>query len=142
VGMEASCELTQAEYESLRSYATGIGYVEDNTTDEGRAALQSVPYLIWNNFQEEPTAVKLDMSMFHLLPYMTRMLDMDRPAFHSYMDTLFEQVRGVTRKVSLDGSGTPLLTLEDGAKEKFDEYLSIVYDGLIGKQYSSEALYG
>jgi hypothetical protein len=84
----------------------------------------------------------MDMSMFHLLPYMTRMLDMPRPGFYSYMDTLFEQTRGVTRKVSLDGSGQPLLALEGDAKAKFDEYLSIVYDGLIGKQYGNASLYG
>ena len=186
VGMEADCELTQAEYESIRSYATGvlyadamlgklvdyfsaveeptvilffgdhqpslgspgyelmqrIGYVADNTTDEGRAALQSTPYLIWNNFEDRPTAAKMDMSMFHLLPYMTRMLDMDRPAFYSYMDSLFAEVRGVTRRVCLDGSGEPLLTLEGTAKERFDEYLAVVYDGLIGEQYGNEALYG
>ena len=186
VGMEADCELTQAEYESIRSYATGvlyadamlgklvdyfsaveeptvilffgdhqpslgspgyelmqrIGYVADNTTDEGRAALQSTPYLIWNNFEDRPTAAKMDMSMFHLLPYMTRMLDMDRPAFYSYMDSLFAEVRGVTRKVCLDGNGEPLVTLEGTAKERFDEYLAVVYDGLIGEQYGNEALYG
>ena len=186
VGMEASCELSQAEYESLRSYATGIqyadrmlaklvdyfsqveeptvilffgdhqpslgspgyelmqriGYVADNTTPEGILALQSTPYLIWNNFEETPTAEKMDMSMFHLLPYMTRTLDLPRPAFHSYMDSLFALTRGVTRKVSLDGSGTPVLALEGQAKAAFDEYLSIVYDGLIGKQYGNEALYG
>lgn len=186
VGMEADCELTQAEYESIRSYATGvvyadamlgklvdyfsaveeptvilffgdhqpslgspgyelmqrIGYVADNTTDAGRAALQSTPYLIWNNFEDRPTAARMDMSMFQLLPYMTRMLDMDRPAFYSYMDSLFAEVRGVTRKVCLGSSGEPLLTPEGPAKEKFEEYLSIVYDGLIGRQYGNEALYG
>ena len=185
VGMEVSCELTQTEYETIRSYATGIqyadamlaklvdyfedvqeptvilffgdhqpslgspgyelmqriGYVADNTTEEGKLALQSTPYLIWNNFQEEPTAAKVDMSMFQLLPYMTRMLDMDRPAFHSYMDSVFEQVRGVTRKVCLDGSGNAVLTLEGEAQAKFDEYLSVVYDGLLGKQYSNALLY-
>ena len=186
VGMEGDCELSQEEYDVLRSYATGIqyadrmleklvdyfsaveeptvilffgdhqpslgspgyelmqriGYVEDNSTDAGRMMLQSTPYLIWNNFEEIPTAQKMDMSMFHLLPYMTRMLDMPRPGFYSYMDTLFEQTRGVTRKVSLDGSGQPLLALEGDAKAKFDEYLSIVYDGLIGKQYGNASLYG
>ena len=185
VGMEASCELSQAEYESLRSYATGvqyadamlkklvdyfstveeptvilffgdhqpslgspgyelmqrIGYVEDNTTDEGRMKLQSTPYLIWNNFEETPTAAKMDMSMFYLLPYMTRTLDMDRPGFYSYLDGLFEVTRGVTRQVCLDGAGNPLLTLEGEAKERFDEYLNIVYDGLIGKQYSNKLLF-
>ena len=119
-----------------------IGYVEDNSSDAGRAALQSTPYLIWNNFEERPTAAKMDMSMFHLLPYMTRMLDMDRPGFYSYMDSLFAQTRGVTRKVCLDGNGTPMLDLEGDAKVKFDEYLTLVYDGLIGKQYNKAALYG
>ena len=185
VGMEAACELSQTEYETLRSYVTGvqyadrmlkklvdyfsaveeptvilffgdhqpslgspgyelmqrIGYVADNSTDEGRAALQSTPYLIWNNFQQEPTAEKMDMSMFHLVPYMTRMLDMNRPAFHSYMDTLFEDVRAVTRKVSLNGQGDAVLTLEGTDMEKFREYLILVYDELLGKQYAGDAFF-
>lgn len=180
VGMEADCELTQTEYESLRSYATGIryadamleklvsyferveeptvilffgdhqpslgspgyelmqriGFVTDNTTLEDRMLLQSTPYLIWNNFEAQPTAAKMDMSMFHLLPYMTRMLDMDRPGYHVYMDGLFEQVRGVTRKVSLDGDGTVVRFPEGDAGAKFDEYLGLVNDGLLGKQYA------
>lgn len=186
VAMQADCELTEAEYDSLVSYATGLrhadsmlgrltdyfsqveeptvilffgdhqpslgshgytlmqrlGYVSDNTVPEGKAQLQSTPYLIWNNFEEEPTAARMDLSMFQLLPYMTRMLDLPRPAFHSYMDELFAVTRGVTRQVSLDGEGTPMQTLEGEALEKFREYLILVYDGLLGKQYGNQALYG
>lgn len=185
VGMTANCELTQTEYDAIRSYATGIvyadamlaklvdyfsvveeptvilffgdhqpslgspgyelmqriGYVADNTAPEGILALQSTPYLIWNNFEAQPTAARVDMSMFHLIPYMTRMLDMDRPGFHSYMDSLFEQTRGVTRRISLSGSGEPVRALEGAAQAKFEEYLSVVYDGLIGKQYGNALLY-
>ena len=185
MGMTATCELSQTEYESLRSYATGIryadamlkklvdyfsrvaeptvilffgdhqpslgspgyelmqriGYVADNTTPEGILALQSTPYLIWNNFQVEPTAAQMDLSMFHLIPYMTRMLDLPRPAFHGYMDELFELTRGVTRKVSLDGDGIPVQSLLGEAKAKFDEYLTLVYDGLLGEQYANADLY-
>ena len=119
-----------------------IGYVRDNESDAGRSALQSTPYLIWNNFQTEPTAQRMDMSMFHLIPYMTRMLDMDRPAFHGYMDALFAEVRAVTRNVGLDGDGNPILMPQGQAMDKFQEYLTIVYDGLMGKQYANEALYG
>lgn len=118
-----------------------IGYVEDNTTAEGILKLQSTPYLIWNNFQQEPTAAKMDLSMFQMIPYMTRMLDMDRPAFHGYLDSLFEQTRGVTRQVSLDGSGNAVLSLEGEAQAAFEEYLDVVYDGLLGKQYASPLLY-
>ena len=118
-----------------------IGYVEDNTSLEGILALQSTPYLIWNNYQTEPRGEKMDLSMFHLVPYMTRLLDLPRPAFHSYMDGLFELPRGVTRQIRLAGSGTPVLTLEGEAKAAFDEYLNLVYDGLLGKQYGNEYLY-
>jgi hypothetical protein len=118
-----------------------IGYVADNTTPEGILALQSTPYLIWNNFQAEPTAAQMDLSMFHLVPYMTRMLDLPRPAFHGYMDELFELTRGVTRKVSLDGDGIPVQSLQGEAKAKFDEYLTLVYDGLLGEQYANADLY-
>lgn len=186
VGMTANCELTEAEYDTLRSYATGLqyadamlkklvdyfaaveeptvilffgdhqpslgspgyelmqrlGYVEDNTTPEGILALQSTPYLIWNNFQEQPTAAKEDMSMFHLIPYMTRTLDMDRPGFHGYMDELFTTLRGITRKVFLNGAGIPTQTLTGQEQQAMDEYLALVYDGLLGSQYANGILYG
>lgn len=118
-----------------------IGYVTDNTTPEGIMALQSTPYLIWNNFQQEPQPEKMDLSMFHLMPYMTRLLDLPRPAFHSYMDDLFALTRGVTRQISLDAAGNPVLTLPEEAQEKFEEYLTLVYDGLLGKRYGSQSLY-
>ncbi len=185
VGMEANCELSQAEYDSIRSYATGlqyadamlaklvdyfsqvdeptvilffgdhqpslgspgyelmqrIGYVRDYTTAEGIAALQSTPYLIWNNFEDTPTHVKTDLSMFQLLPYMTRMLDLDRPGFHSYMDALFAEVRAATRTIRVDAEGNPAFTLNDHAQQTFEDYLTVVYDNLLGKQYSSAQLY-
>lgn len=99
--------------------------MSDNTSAEGKAALQSTPYLIWNNFEDEPTQARVDMSMLQLLPYMTQALDMDRPGFHSYMDGLFEQVRAVTRGISLDGDGTPVFTLSEEAQSTFDDYLTV-----------------
>ena len=186
VGMEAACELTPKEYDTLVSYVTGlqhtdemlgklvdyyedvqeptvilffgdhqpsmgtpgyelmqrIGYVEDNSSPEGILALQSTPYLIWNNFEDQPTAAQMDLSMFQLFPYMTRTLDLDRPAFHSYMDTLFETLRGITQKVLLDGEGKPLLTPDETQQRAMDEYLTLVYDGLLGSQYANDTLYG
>ena len=80
--------------------------------------------------------------MFQLFPYMTRTLDLDRPAFHSYMDTLFETLRGITQKVLLDGEGKPLLTPDETQQQAMDEYLTLVYDGLLGSQYANGILYG
>jgi len=57
------------------------------------------------------------------------------------MDSVFEQTRGVTRRISLNGSGEAVRTLEPDAMAKFEEYLSVVYDGLIGRQYSNALLY-
>ena len=88
------------------------------------------------------TAAQMDLSMFQLFPYMTRTLDLDRPAFHSYMDTLFETLRGITQKVLLDGEGKPLLTPDETQQRAMDEYLTLVYDGLLGSQYANDTLYG
>ena len=79
--------------------------------------------------------------MFHLLPYMTRTLGMARPAYHSYMDSLYKEVRAVTRKICLDAEGNAVEVLSRKEQEKLDEYLMLVYDGLIGKQYGNLFLY-
>ena len=185
IDFTSDCTLSQEEYETLRSYATGIhstdaalgklvsyfeevdeptvilffgdhqpslygdsrelmeriGYTEDQGSEEGLAALQSTPYLIWNNFEEESTHAEEDMFMFHLLPYMTRTLGMARPAYHSYMDSLYKEVRAVTRKICLDAEGNAVEVLSRKEQEKLDEYLMLVYDGLIGKQYGNLFLY-
>ncbi len=128
-------------YGDSRELMERIGYTADRNSAEGLAALQSTPYLIWNNFEKEPTHAQEDMSMFHLLPYMTRTLKLARPAYHAYMDSLYQEVRAVTRKVCLDSEGAAMEVLPRQGQEKFEEYLMLVYDGLIGKQYGNLFLY-
>ena len=185
IDFTADCELSEEEYNTLRSYVTGIhsadealgklisyfesvdeptvilffgdhqpslygdsrelmeriGYTDDRESEEGLAALQSTPYLIWNNFEETPTHAEENMSMFHLLPYMTRTLGLSRPGFHAYMDTLYEEVRAVTRNICLNAEEEATAYLSREEQEKFDEYLMLVYDGLIGKKYGNLFLY-
>lgn len=128
-------------YGDTRELMARIGYVEDEESAEGLMALQSTPYLIWNNFEEKPTHVEEDLSMFHLLPYMTRTLGLSRPVYYSYLDSLYEDLRGWTRQVACDGEGNAVLELTDETQKKFDEYLLLVYDGLMGKRYANDILY-
>ncbi len=128
-------------YGDSRELMERIGYTADRNSAEGLAELQSTPYLIWNNFEKVPTHAEENMSMFHLLPYMTRTLKMARPAFHVYMDELYDEVHAVTRRVCLDSKGEPMEVLPRKGQEKFEEYLMLVYDGLIGKQYGNLFLY-
>lgn len=121
--------------------AERIGYVSDSDSPEGKFKLQSTPYLIWNNFQETPTHAEQDLSMFHLVPYMTRLLGMERPVFHYYMDSLFETLPGVTRQAALTDDGQPLYQPAEEARTKLEEYLLLVYDGLLGKRYANGILY-
>ena len=121
--------------------AQRIGYTAaDNSADELKD-LYSTPYLIWNNFEETPTQAETDMSMFHLVPYMTRTLNLDRPVFHYYMDSLYEQVKGFTLRVCADAEGNAAEVLTRKEQEKFQEYLLLVYDGLMGKRYANGLLY-
>lgn len=121
--------------------AARIGYAGEVGSVEGKMTVQSTPYLIWNNFEETPTAEKQDLSMFHLVPYMTRKLGMQRPLYHAYMDKLFESLWGVTRQVSLSSDGTPSYQIPEAARKAWEEYLLLVYDGVQGKRYGNELLY-
>lgn len=123
------------------SLAERIGYVDDSASAEGKFRLQSTPYLIWNNFEETPVHAETDLSMFHLVPYMTRLLDMERPVFHYYMDSLYEILPGVTRQAALSADGQKLYQPTEEAQTKLEEYLLLVYDGLLGKRYANEILY-
>ncbi len=118
-----------------------IGYTADRESDEGTLALQSTPFLIWNNFEDKPTHEEQTMSMFHLVPYMTRTLGLPRPAFHTYMDSLYSEVQGMTRQVYCNSEGSAVDQLSATEQKKFDEYLSLVYDGLMGKRYANPILY-
>ncbi len=128
-------------YGDSRELMERIGYVEDEESTEGLMALQSTPYLIWNNFEKKPTHIEEDLSMFQLLPYMTRNLGLARPVYYSYMDSLYEELHGWTRQVACDGAGKPVEELTEEAQKKFDEYLLLVYDGLMGKRYANDLLY-
>lgn len=121
--------------------AERIGYAGEAGSAEGMQRTQSTPYLIWNNFEDQPTAAKETLSMFHLVPYMTRMLGMERPVFHAYMDTLFEEIRGVTRQLTLTADGTLAYQVPESVREPWEEYLLLVYDGLYGKRYGNKRMY-
>lgn len=121
--------------------ASRIGYAGEQGSVDGKLTVQSTPYLIWNNFEETPTAEKQDLSMFQLIPYMTRKLGMQRPLFHVYMDKLFETLWGVTRQVTLSADGTGSYQVPEEAREAWEEYLLLVYDGVQGKRYGNKLLY-
>jgi len=128
-------------YGDSRELLERIGYCGNRESANGLLALQSTPYLIWNNFEQEPTHAEETMSMFHLVPYLTRTLDLDRPAFHAYMDDLFQQVQGFTRQVVCNGDGEAEPFLAPKEQEAFDQYLTLIYDGLLGKRYANPYLY-
>lgn len=117
-----------------------IGYLT-GSGEEKELRFFSTPYIIWNNFEEEPVAQSQDLSMFQLLPYMTRSLGLSRPAFYAYMDGLTAWFYGVTPNICLDAQGNPVFELEPEAWRRFEEYWMIVYDGLIGKGYANQILY-
>ena len=117
-----------------------IGYLT-GSGEEKELRFFSTPYIIWNNFEEEPVAQSQDLSMFQLLPYMTRSLGLSRPTFYAYMDGLTAWFYGVTPNICLDAQGNPVFELEPEAWRRFEEYWMIVYDGLIGKGYANQILY-
>ena len=121
--------------------ADRIGYAGEVGSLEGKMDIQSTPYLIWNNFEEQPAAEQKDLSMFALVPYMTKKLGMQRPVYHAYMDKLSETVSGVTRQVTLTADGSLSYRVPDSAFEAWEEYLLLVYDGVQGKRYGNKILY-
>lgn len=117
-----------------------IGYAT-GSEEEQIFMRQSTPYLIWNNFEKAPTHAQANMSLFQLLPYATRQLQLPRPLYYEYMDSLYEITKGAVRQIFLDEQATPVAQLPTAAQKKMQEYQILIYDGLLGKKYGSDRLY-
>lgn len=114
-----------------------IGYSK-GSAEECTFMRQSTPYLIWNNMEETPTHAEKDVSLYHLIPYMTDVLELSRPAFHYFMDAQRALLPGVTRYVTLLPNGTKEVGLQGTAAEIFKDYWLIAYDNLIGSRYAEK----
>ena len=117
-----------------------IGYAT-GSAEEQTFMRQSTPYLIWNNFEEQPTHAKADFSLFQLLPYATRQLQLPRPLYYEYMDGLYDVCKGAVRQIYLDEQAKPVAQLPENVQEKLQQYQILVYDGLLGKEYGSNRLH-
>ena len=130
----------QPSFGSSKDLLQRIGYAI-GSAEEQIFMRQSTPYLIWNNFEEQPTHAEADMSLFHLLPYATRQLQMPRPRYYDYMDSLYEMTKGAVRQIFLDEQAKPVAQLPKESQEKLQEYQLLIYDSLLGKKYGSNRLY-
>lgn len=117
-----------------------IGYLPEDPL-ENDYKFYSTPYLIWNNFEEEPTKAKEDMSMFQLLPYMTDILNMKRPDYYYFMNDFYEICRGFTDKLYLDSEGKVSYECDSKATEMIEKFKLLQYDILHGKKYCIDKFY-
>lgn len=95
----------------------------------------STPYVIWNNFGENE-AKTADFSMYQLLPYAAKELDLARPAYFEYLSDVRDTLAGHTTIVALMPDGTPVSAMtEEQSKVSFDHWL-VQYDIMFGGKYT------
>ena len=124
----------QPYFSATVGLAEAIGY-ESGTDAEKAFYRHSTPYLIWNNFEEQPTHAEADFSMYQLLSYATEKLGMIRPAYYYYLDEFRAEIAGATRQVTLLPNGEKIVGMTEEAKKQFDAYWMVTYDLLLGKEY-------
>lgn len=118
-----------------------IGYTGSLGTLESNYKLHSTPYVVWNNFEETPTHQTEDMSMFFLMPYVTRTLGLDRPNYYYFLDYIYQSFHGITPFVCLTSDGEPVNQPTEDMEKALSDMQTIQYDLLFGDKVSEDYLF-
>ena len=122
------------------TYARSGYLTGDLCTPENIQKIHSTPFVIWSNFKD----VQADagsMQMYQLLPFMTDLFNLPRPAFFDYLLRQANVYRGFIRNVFFDHKGRPI---EGEPCENiltfFHKHRLLQYDLLHGAEYGKERL--
>ena len=117
-----------------------IGYLPEDEL-QAKYKFYSTPYLIWNNFEQEPQNAEESMSMFQLLPYMTEKLNIKRPDYFYFLSEYAKQCKGFTDAVFLDGNGESVTAMPESASAMTSTFKILQYDLLHGKKYCADEFF-
>lgn len=100
-----------------------------------------VPFLIWSNHDKKNAETEPLTTAYMLLPILCAHYDAPEPAWMGWLHSTLDQCRGLARSYAIAPDGS--VSLPEGETQALlDDYWTIQYDLMFGKEYSREALYG
>ena len=98
------------------------------------------PLLIYSNFSKEQRDLgSVSPNYFAAIVY--DLIGFDKPAFYNLLDELRDEIPGLKSNLRLDSAQEFITELNEKQEELLEDYKLLVYDLLIGEQYSLPILY-
>ena len=100
-----------------------------------------VPFLIWSNHDKKNAETEPLTSAYMLLPLLCAYYDAPEPAWMGWLHSSLDVCRGLARGYAIAPDGS--VSLPEGETQALlDDYWTIQYDLMFGKEYSRNILYG
>lgn len=116
------------------------GYISETDSVESVRKMHTPPFFIWDNYRQVK-AEPVSISMYQLMPYMTKLYGLDRPLYFDYLNQQAEYYKGNSLNVFLDKDGNTVEELDPEAKKYYDMHRILQYDIMFGKGYGVEELF-
>lgn len=98
------------------------------------------PLLIYSNFADVQEDIGT-VSPNYLASIVYDLIGFDKPAFYNLLDELLEEIPGLRYNLRMDSTQEFITELNEKQEELLEDYKLLVYDLLIGEQYSISILY-
>lgn len=112
-----------------------LGYTVSQQLENTRR-LFSPPFVVWTNY-ESVSKPSENMSMYQLLPYVTKTLNLPKPSYFNYLSQQANYYKGFANDIYIDGSGATVNKLSEEAMKYFNIHKLLQYDIMFGKKYSA-----
>ena len=117
---------------------TGYG---DEDPSVNTKMYSETPLLLYSNFDIEKQDLKT-ISPFYLAPIVYEASGLEKPAFYNLLDQLRNEISAIKGSVKIDRDQQFIDDLTKKQQELLTDYQLLQYDLLMGKQYSTEILFG
>lgn len=116
------------------------GYVPEDDEQMETRKFAETPLLIYSNFAKEEMELG-SVSPNYLATIVYELIGFEKPPFYRLLDELLDEIPGLRYNVRLDSNQDFITELNQKQEELLDDYELLVYDLLIGNQYSLSVLY-
>lgn len=111
-----------------------LGYTVSQQLENTRR-LFSPPFVVCTNYAStfKPSE---NLSMYQLLPYITKTLNLPKPAYFNYLSQQANYYKGFANDIYIDANGAAVNNLSEEAMKYFNIHKLLQYDIMFGKKYS------
>lgn len=122
--------------DSINSYIKLEYEDAQKSKQENIRRLYSPPFVVWNNYNNLHLPSE-NLSMYQLLPFVTKELNLPKPLFFDYLSEQANYFKGFAQNVYLNNLGNPVETISDEAMSYFDIQKLLQYDLMFGNKYAN-----